>query len=32
MPFKIMMGGGCWINEEYPGEDAGWKAKGIYAD
>ena len=32
MPFKIIMGGGCWINEEYPGEDAGWKAKGIYAD
>jgi len=26
MPFKIMMGGGCWINEEYPEEDMGWKA------
>ena len=32
MPFKIAMGGGCWINEEYPKEEAGWKAGGIHAD
>jgi len=29
MPFKIMLGGGCWINEAYPEEDIGWKKAGI---
>jgi len=29
MPFKIILGGGCWINEEYPEEGRGWREAGI---
>ena len=27
MPFKIALGGGCWINETFPEEDLGWRKR-----
>ena len=29
MPFKIALGGQCWINEHFPEDDEGWKKDGL---